>query len=43
MLNWMVRMTTRMSRLPSEISVNVLSEYHGTLFSTCERERDPQE
>lgn len=38
MLNWMVRMTTRMSKLPSEISVKVLSEYHETFFNTCERE-----
>lgn len=36
MLNWMVRMTTRMSKLPSEISVNDLSVYQVMFFSTCE-------
>jgi len=45
MLNWMVRMTTRMSRLPREISVNVRSEYHEMFFNTWrgrgrERERE---
>lgn len=34
MLNWMVRMTTRMSKLPSEISVNDLSVYHEMFFNT---------
>lgn len=33
MLNWMVRMTTRMSKLPSEISVNDLSVYHEMFFN----------
>lgn len=42
MLNWMVRMTTRMSKLPSEISVNDLSVYHEMFFSTCERQRERQ-
>lgn len=41
MLNWMVRMTTRMSKLPREISVRDLSEYHVMFFSTCESEREP--
>lgn len=41
MLNWMVRMTTRMSKLPREISVSDLSEYHVMFFSTWETERDP--
>lgn len=36
MLNWMVRMTTRMSKLPSEISVNDLSVYQVMFFSTCQ-------
>lgn len=36
MLNWMVRITTRMSKLPREISVNDLSEYHVTFFKTCD-------
>lgn len=42
MLNWMVRMTTRMSKLPREISVSDLSEYHVMFFSTCESERGTQ-
>lgn len=37
MLNWMVRMTTRMSKLPREISVRDLSEYHVMFFSTWEK------
>lgn len=41
MLNWMVRMTTRMSRLPREISVSDLSEYHVMFFSTCDSEGHP--
>lgn len=40
MLNWMVRMTTRMSKLPSEISVSDLSAYQEMFFSTCERKWD---
>lgn len=40
MLNWMVRMTTRMSKLPSEISVNDLSVYHEMFFNICERDGD---
>lgn len=40
MLNWMVRITTRMSKLPREISVSDLSVYHVTFFNICEMERD---
>lgn len=40
MLNWMVRITTRMSKLPREISVSDLSVYHETFFNICEMERD---
>lgn len=41
-LNWMVRMTTSMSKLPSEISVNDRSVYHEMFFNTCEREKDTE-
>lgn len=40
MLNWMVRITTRMSKLPREISVSDLSVYHATFFNIFEMERD---
>lgn len=43
MLNWMVRMTTRMSKLPREISVSDLSEYHVMFFSTWEKGGGPRQ